>query len=68
MKKKLTLKKERIKELSAPQMSNVAGGKTAKSSNNGFTCCWCLGDVIVNPDEPASASGGCTSEPSRCYC
>ena len=43
MKKKLTLKKERIKELSTPQMKNIAGGKTAKSSNNGFTCCWCLG-------------------------
>ncbi|MDR2206066.1 MAG: class I lanthipeptide [Flavobacteriaceae bacterium] len=61
---KLTLKKEKIKELSLSQMNQVVGGGeedraagTAKSSYHGFTCCWCTN---IDTTTPKSASGGCT--------
>ncbi|KMQ67699.1 hypothetical protein ACM39_12660 [Chryseobacterium sp. FH2] len=47
-KKKLTLNKQKIVNLSNEQASQIQGGKlelagSVNSSNNDFTCCWCTG-------------------------
>ena len=51
-KKKLSLKKEKITELSKEAQVNIKGGLaaagTANSSDHNFTCCWCTDIHISN--------------------
>jgi len=38
---KLKLNKERISKLTNKELNSLHGGGTARSTNVGFTCCWC---------------------------
>ena len=50
-KKKLSLRKEKITELSKEAQVSIKGGmaaeKTGASTDHNFTCCWCM-DIWVS--------------------